>query len=215
MSSKRKEHKIPKHYLAGLSKDNRATQLKFLRKSRKAYKKGVYIPRPQLKSFKSKKSRHVVDFERKYNIKINDLKAVAKVTGVPVPALKKIIKKGMGAYYSGGSRPNQTAHSWAYARLGSVLLKRNSYKVDKHVLDEYNVKEIKRPKKKLGSSKVRGGSKIISCCKSKTGKTVVCVRKTDKKLFNVKTRRFSREKCIKGPVNGFTMRSSCAPWKDC
>jgi len=206
MSSKRKEHKIPKHYLAGLSKDNRATQLKFLRKSRKAYKKGVYIPRPQLKSFKSKKSRHVVDFERKYNIKINDLKAVAKATGVPVPALKKIIKKGMGAYYSGGSRPNQTAHSWAYARLGSVLLKRNSYKVDKHVLDEYNVKEIKRPKKV--------NKNPVNCCKS--GKnTSVCMRKTDKKLFNVKTRRFSREKCIKGPVNGFTMRSSCAPWKDC
>ena len=206
MSSKRKEHKIPKHYLAGLSKDNRATQLKFLRKSRKAYKKGIYIPRPQLKSFKSKKSRHVVDFEKKYNIKISDLKAVAKATGVPEPALKKIIKKGMGAYYSGGSRPNQTAHSWAYARLGSVLLKRNSYRVDKHVLDEYNVKEIKLPKKE--------NKKLVDCCKSDNN-TRVCMRKTDKKLFTIKNRRFSKKRCIEGPVRGFTMRSSCAPWKDC
>lgn len=206
MSSIRKEHKIPKQYLAGLSKDNRETQLKFLRKSRKAYKKGVYIPRPQLKSFKSRKSRHVVDFEKKYNIKITDLKAVAKATGVPVPALKKIIKKGMGAYYSGGSRPNQTAHSWAYARLGSVLLKRNSYRVDKHVLDEYKVKEIKLPKKVNKNS--------VDCCKS--GKnTSVCMRKTDKKLFTIKNRRFSKKRCIEGPVRGFTMRSSCAPWKNC
>lgn len=209
------EHKIPKQYLAGLSKDNREKQLKALKRSRKAYKRGVFIPRPKLSSFKSKKSRHVVDFERRYNTKITDLKAVAKVTGVPVPALKKIIKKGMGAYYSGGSRPNQTAHSWAYARLGSVLLKRNSYKVDKHVLDYYGVTKIKPPKKKSLGRKVRGSTKVVSCCKSKTGKTVVCVRKSDKKKFNVKTRRFSREKCTKGPVRGFTMRSSCAPWKDC
>ena len=53
----------------------------------------------------------------------------------------------MGAYYSGGSRPNQTAIVGLYARLGSVLLKRNSYKIDKHVLDEYGVKKIKLPKK--------------------------------------------------------------------
>ena len=144
---KSKEHKIPKQYLAGLSRDNREKQLKALKASRKAYREGVYIPRPKLASFESKKSRHVVDFERRYNTKITDLKAVARVTGVPVPALEKIIKKGMGAYYSGGSRPNQTAHSWAYARLGSVLLKRNSYKIDKHVLDKYKEKKIKEPKK--------------------------------------------------------------------
>jgi len=209
---KSKEHKIPKQYLAGLSRDNREKQLKALKASRKAYREGVYIPRPKLASFESKKSRHVVDFERRYNTKITDLKSVARVTGVPVPALEKIIKKGMGAYYSGGSRPNQTAHSWAYARLGSVLLKRNSYKIDKHVLDEYKVKKIKAPKK--SRSKKGGAKKLIDCCKSKKN-TSVCVRNSDKKVFTIKNRRFSKERCIGGPVRGFTMRSSCAPWKDC
>lgn len=209
---KSKEHKIPKQYLAGLSRDNREKQLKALKASRKAYREGVYIPRPKLSSFESKKSRHVVDFERRYNTKITDLKAVARVTGVPVPALEKIIKKGMGAYYSGGSRPNQTAHSWAYARLGSVLLKRNSYKIDKHVLDEYKVKKIKAPKK--SRSKKGGAKKLIDCCKSNKN-TSVCVRNSDKKVFTIKNRRFSKERCIGGPVRGFTMRSSCAPWKDC
>ena len=53
----------------------------------------------------------------------------------------------MGAYYSSGSRPNQNAHSWAYARLASTLMKSKAYRVDKHILDEAGVK-IKPPPKK-------------------------------------------------------------------
>lgn len=200
--------KIPLQYLAGLSREDKKRQIRALKKSRKGYKRHVYVPRPHLKSFKNKKSRHVVDFEKKYGVMINDLKAVCKATGVPVGALKKIIKKGMGAYYSGGSRPNQTAHSWAYARLGSVLLKRNSYKIDKHVLDEYGVKKIKLPK----TSKT--GARVINCCKSGK-KTITCVRSGDNKIFKIKDRRFTKKRCIDGPVRGFTMRSSCAPWKNC
>ena len=49
------------------------------------------------------------------------------------------------------------------------------------------------------------------CCKhSKSDKK--CMRKSDKKTFNL-PRRFSKKKC-KNP-KGFTMRSSCAPYKDC
>ena len=98
-------------------------------------------------SFKSKKSKYIVNFEKKYCTSISDLPAVAKVTGVPVRSLKKIIEKGMGAYYSSGSRPNQNAHSWAYARLASTLTKNKAYRVDKHILDEAGVK-IKPPSKK-------------------------------------------------------------------
>ena len=100
-----------------------------------------------MSSFKGKKSKHIVNFEKKYCTNITNLSEVAKVTGVPIPALKKVIKKGMGAYYSSGSRPNQNAHSWAYARLASTLTKNNAYKVDKHILDEAGVK-IKPPPKK-------------------------------------------------------------------
>ena len=209
-------NKIPKQYLAGLSREDKKRQLNALKKSRKGYKKGVYVSRPHLKSFKSKKSRHVVDFEKRYGVMINDLKDVEKATGVPVGALKKIIKKGMGAYYSGGSRPNQTAHSWAYARLGSVLLKRNSYKIDKHVLDEYGVKKIKLPNKtKTSKTKTsKTGARVINCCKSGK-KTVTCTRTGDNKIFKIKGRRFTKKRCINGPVRGFTMRSSCAPWKNC
>ena len=50
------------------------------------------------------------------------------------------------------------------------------------------------------------------CCKTHKKKDKVCIRKKDKKKFKL-PRRFTKTKC-KRP-KGFTMRSSCAPFKDC
>ena len=50
-----------------------------------------------------------------------------------------------------------------------------------------------------------------NCCRS-NHKDKICIRKSDKKTFKL-PRRFSKKKC-KNP-KGFTMRSSCAPYKDC
>ena len=54
---------------------------------------------------------------------------------------------------------------------------------------------------------------MIDCCKI-TKKTKKCSRKSDKKIFSL-PRRFTKKRCIEGPIKGFTMRSSCAPFKDC
>ena len=51
-------------------------------------------------------------------------------------ALKQIIRKGEGAYYSSGSRPNQTAQSWGIARLASAITSGNASKVDFHIIDK-------------------------------------------------------------------------------
>jgi len=52
---------------------------------------------------------------------------------------------------------------------------------------------------------------MVNCCNhSKYDK--ICIRSSDKKSFKL-PRKFSRQKC-KNP-KGFTMRSSCAPYKDC
>ena len=48
-----------------------------------------------------------------------------------------IISKGRGAYYSSGSRPNQTADSWAYARLASVIMGGPARKSDQKIWDQY------------------------------------------------------------------------------
>ena len=52
----------------------------------------------------------------------------------------------------------------------------------------------------------------MDCCKhNKSAKK--CMRKSDKKMFSL-PRRFTRKRCKKG-VKGFTMKASCAPYKDC
>ena len=50
------------------------------------------------------------------------------------------------------------------------------------------------------------------CCSS-TNSDKECIRKKDKKTFKL-PRKFSKERCKKG-IKGFTMRSSCAPYKGC
>ena len=52
---------------------------------------------------------------------------------------------------------------------------------------------------------------MVNCC-SHSKKDKKCTRKSDKKTFKL-PRRFSKKKCRK--PKGFTMRSSCAPYKDC
>ena len=52
---------------------------------------------------------------------------------------------------------------------------------------------------------------MVNCCKH-SDKDRSCIRVSDQKEFQL-PRRFSRKKC-RFP-KGFTMKSSCAPYKDC
>ena len=52
----------------------------------------------------------------------------------------------------------------------------------------------------------------MDCCKHKKS-AKKCMRKSDKKIFSL-PRRFTRKRCKKG-AKGFTMKSSCAPYKGC
>lgn len=51
-----------------------------------------------------------------------------------------------------------------------------------------------------------------NCCKSGP-KNKKCVRASNKKVFSL-PRKFSKLLCLMG-VRGFTMRASCAPYKNC
>ena len=132
--------KAPNHYTAGLSRKDKKKQQKNLKKSTKDYEKGKYTSRPKLKSFKSKKSNWTSKFEKKYGKDVKKYKQISKVTGIPVPALKAVVKKGMGAYYSSGSRPNQTAESWGKARMYSYIMGGPTRKIDNHITEKYKVK---------------------------------------------------------------------------
>jgi hypothetical protein len=50
--------------------------------------------------------------------------------------LKKMFQKGQGAYFSSGSRPNQTGHSWGYARMASAITGGKASAVDFYIIEK-------------------------------------------------------------------------------
>ena len=131
---------VPKH----LSKKDKNIIRKELKKSRKQYKKKKYHTRKRVKSFKSKTSSHILNARKMYKTqKIAPSRELARKTGCSLKGLKAIEKKGMGAYYSSGSRPNQTAQSWGRARLASAITGGKSAAVDFHIIK----KECKKDRK--------------------------------------------------------------------
>ena len=126
---------VPKH----LTKKDKIKQKREIKKSRKWYKKRKrkYYLRDTIKSFKSKKSPHVSNAKKMYKINtMNPSATLARKTKCSKRALNDIVKKGKGAYYSSGSRPNQTPHSWGLARLASALTGGPSSCIDLHILKE-------------------------------------------------------------------------------
>lgn len=144
--------KINRKYLPrSLSKSDYAKEKKHLSRLKKAYKKGKYLNRPKLKSFKSKESPHVKKAKALYKIDSMKVGPLSRKTGCSKASLNKILDKGRGAYYSSGSRPNQTAESWAKARLASTITGGKAAKVDCHLL-----KQGKCGKKVMGLAKKVG-----------------------------------------------------------
>ena len=134
-SSTSKTKPITLRYLPKkLSKNDRSKQAAMLLKSRKLYKKGEYYTRKPVKSFKSKPSKHVSKAIKTYKIDKISPRALAKPTKCSKKSLEQIVKKGEGAYYSSGSRPNQTAQSWGIARLASAVTAGKAAAVDYAIL---------------------------------------------------------------------------------
>jgi DNA-binding Xre family transcriptional regulator len=140
-----------------LTLKDKKKQMNMLMKSRKMYKKGKYYTRKPVKSYVSKKSSHVDDAKKIYHIdRILPDNKLAKVTGCSRKALSEIVRKGEGAYYSSGSRPNQTAPSWGIARLASAISSGKAAAVDFNILEKGchpNSKALtlaKRAKRKYG-----------------------------------------------------------------
>ena len=117
---------VPASYLKGLKGDDRKKQIKSFFEGKDRPKTG----------FKSKRSGFVKKFEDKYKVKITDKDFIHKNI-ITNKGQEEILSKGRGAYYSSGSRPNQTASSWAYARLASVIVGGPARKIDKDIWVKY------------------------------------------------------------------------------
>lgn len=117
----------PKYVPKELSKKDKEKQVKSIKEGK---------DRPKVESFKSKRSGWVKKFEDKYKTKITNKSFISKNI-ISRTGIEKILDKGMAAYYSSGSRPNQTKESWAFARLASVIMNGPARKVDKDIFEKY------------------------------------------------------------------------------
>ena len=100
--------------------------------------------RPKLDSFKSKRSKWVAEFQRRFGHDLDeDGMAFIDKHLLAKEGIEQILDKGRAAYYTSGSRPNQTAESWARARLAAVIVgnagtkKSGARKVDGHIWEEH------------------------------------------------------------------------------
>jgi hypothetical protein len=157
--------KIPVRYVpTKLTRADKQKQVKMLIKSRKLYKEHKYYTRPKIASYKNKTSQHILNARKIYNIQhVKPSKELALKTGCTVAALKEIVKRGEGAYYSSGSRPNQSAFSWSFSRLASSITGKKASAVDFNILDKgcnhkglaFTLANKSRKKYKYGQSKTR------------------------------------------------------------
>ena len=130
--------KVPIRYVPyNITKKDARKQTNMLLRSRKLYKNREYYTRKKIPSFKSKPSNHIQRARKIYKIdNLRPSKELSKKTGCSVSALRKIVNKGEGAYYSSGSRPNQTPQSWGYARLASSITSGKSAAVDFSIIEK-------------------------------------------------------------------------------
>ena len=157
--------KFPMRYLPKqLTKSDKTKQLNMLMKSKKQYKKHQYYTRKQVSSYKNKKSNHIMNARKIYKIQnITPNEELARKTGCTISALNEIVKKGEGAYYSSGSRPNQTPQSWGLARLASAITAGKAAAVDYNIISKgcnhkkkaYLLANKSREKYKYGHSKTK------------------------------------------------------------
>jgi len=128
---------VPIKYLPKrLSKKDRQNQAKMLAKSRKMYLRGEYYTRKKLPSYKNKTSKHILKARKIYHIeKITPSDELSKKSGCSIDSMEEIVRKGEGAYFSSGSRPNQTGQSWGIARLASALTGGKAAAVDFNILE--------------------------------------------------------------------------------
>ena len=130
--------RVPMRYVPrALSRNDRSRQIAMLKRSRRLYKRGKFYGRTtKLRSYPHVASKHTDVARRMYHVdRVVPNAALAAATQCSVGSLRQIVKKGEGAFYSSGSRPNQTSQSWGYARLASAITGGKAAAVDYAILE--------------------------------------------------------------------------------
>lgn len=103
--------------------------------------------RPELESARTKRSKWTTkahSFFGKDNTSKEDMarilaKGDKKREEEIFKGLDEIYKKGESAYFSSGSRVGQNQYSWAMARVFSVLFNGKSRRIDKDIVEKYDI----------------------------------------------------------------------------
>ena len=132
---------MPPQYTRGLTPAQKKKQVSFIEESKKAYQStGNVEDRPKVSDKPTRRSKHVIKFEKKYGFPITDRDRLEEV--FPDTDIDMILSKGVGAYGSSGSRPNVSIAQWAYARLASVLTGGPSLRIDKDLVGPQSMQII-------------------------------------------------------------------------
>ena len=117
------EYKAPK----GSTRDKKLRKAQELLKGSEADKKKAYKLRDEMEETAREKANESLINEAKKSKKKTLSKAteakirkVANKKGYTFGSLKAEYIKGLGAFYSSGSRPGMTAHGWAMARVNKA-----------------------------------------------------------------------------------------------
>ena len=100
-----------------------------------------YKPFKTDKGMKTRTSKYTSAFFKLYP-DAKDLKAKARVTGIPYKIIKEVYDKGLAAWKT-GHRPGATGQQCGYARVHSFIMKGCAY----YTADKYLVAEAKKSMK--------------------------------------------------------------------
>jgi len=111
----------PRKYFSGLSKTRKAQRRLEIKKygsmSWKSPK--AYVGFKTDRNIRTRKSGYTTEWKKMYP-DAKSLEEKARVSGVPVKALKESYNRGMAAWRT-GHRPGATQQQWGYARAASML----------------------------------------------------------------------------------------------
>jgi hypothetical protein len=105
----------------GSERDKKLDKVQALLKSGK--KQEAYKLRDEMEEEEREKASKTNEANTGKNLSketLDKIRAVAKKRGYTFGSMKQEYIKGLGAFYSSGSRPGMTAHRWAMARINAA-----------------------------------------------------------------------------------------------
>ena len=122
---------VPTDYLKG-SKNPSAREKEILR-TRSKYLKGKMTSK-DYEAVEKARTKDKVKMKKGGSVPAC-VKKYAKSSGKSTSTLMKVYKRGQGAYFSSGSRPGQSSHSWGCGRVRSFATRKGgARKADKDLL---------------------------------------------------------------------------------